>query len=135
MVKEKLEVPIYSYTLWLIKLSFEDYKLKKKLTSKEIGLRSKTIDLDEETCKEIDENIKGEYYNGAITCHRGGQRKIVVFFYPNDDEEREVEIYDHEKRHVEDDILNFLNVDDAEAAAYLAGYLGKIFCRFKNKKK
>ena len=135
MVKEKLEVPIYGYTLWLIKLSFKDYKLKKKLTSEKIGLRSKDIDLDEETCKEIDENIGDKEYNGAITCHRGGQRKIVVLFYPIDDEEREVEIYDHEKRHVEDDILNFLNVDDAEASAYLAGHLGKVFWRFRNNKK
>lgn len=134
MVKEKLEVPIYGYTLWLIKLSFKDYKLKKKLTSKKIGLRSKTIDLDDETCKEIDENINNEEYNGAITCHRESQRKIVVFFYPIDEEEKTIEIYDHEKRHVEDNILNFLNVDDAEAAAYLAGYLGKVFWRFKNKK-
>lgn len=134
MVKEKLEVPIYGYTLWLIKLSFKDYKLKKKLTSEKIGLKDEDINLDEETCKEIDESIGAGEYNGAITCHRGSQRQIVVLFYPIDDEERVVEIYNHEKRHVEDDILNFLNINDSEAAAYLAGYLGRVFQRFKNKK-
>jgi hypothetical protein len=133
MIKQRVEVPIYGYTIWLVKLSFDDYKKEVRPTTASIGLKSKRIDLDEETCDEIDENIKDGDYNGAITCHRGKQRKAVVFFYPIDNEEKAVEIYDHEKRHLEDFILNFLDVDDTEAAAYLAGYLGKVFWKFKNK--
>lgn len=82
--------------MWLVKLSQSDYKKKVRLTTAKIGLKSKTIDLDEETCKEIDENIESGDYNGAITCHRGSHRKLVVFFYPITDEEKAVEIYCHE---------------------------------------
>lgn len=133
MIKERVEVPIYGYTMWLVKLSLDDYKKEKRPTTRSMGFKSKQIDLDKETCDEIDENITDGDINGAITCHRGSHRKILVFFYPIDDEERMIEIYDHEKRHVEDDILKFLNVDDDEAAAYLAGFLGKIFWKFQNK--
>lgn len=133
MIKKKITIPLYSYDMWLVKLSQSDYKKKVRLTTAKIGLKSKTIGLDEETCKEIDENIESGDYDGAITCHNGSHRKLVVFFYPITDEEKAVEIYCHEKRHVEDYILNFLDIDDDEAAAYLAGYLGKEFWKFRKK--
>lgn len=132
MVKQKVEIPIYRYTLYLIKLSSEDYKGERPLTSK-IGLRNKPIYLEEKVCDEIDENIKEGNFNGAITCHNGGTRIIVVFFYPINNEDIATEVYEHEKRHAEDYILEHLDIQDMEAAAYLAGYLGKVFWKFRNK--
>lgn len=132
MIKEKITIPIYGYTMWLVKLSKSDYKGKKLSTAK-IGLKSKPIELDDETCKEIDDNIEAGDLDGAITCHIGSYRKLVVFFYPITDKERQIEIFCHEKRHCEDFILNFLDVNDKEAAAYLAGWLGKVFWKFLKK--
>lgn len=34
-------------------------------------------------------------------------------------------VVNHEKRHIEDRILQHCGIDDIEAAAYLAGYLSK----------
>jgi hypothetical protein len=41
----------------------------------------------------------------------------------------------HEKRHLEDFILSYLNIKDKETAAYLAGYLAEIFDDFLNKER
>lgn len=132
MVKQRIEIPMYRYTLYLIKLSFEDYKGEKPTTSK-MGMRNSPIYLEDMVCDDIDENIKDECLNGAITCHCGDSRKMVVLFYPMKDEDITTEVYEHEKRHVEDYILEHLDINDMEAAAYLAGYLGKIFWKFRNK--
>ena len=46
-----------------------------------------------------------------------------------------VNVSAHEKRHLEDFILSYLNIKDKETAAYLAGYLAEIFDDFLNKER
>jgi hypothetical protein len=52
-------------------------------------------------------------------------RKILVAVFPCDDEVKRRNIVAHESRHVVDRILEWINVDDIEAAAYLQGYLAE----------
>ena len=39
-------------------------------------------------------------------------------------------VYSHEKRHIEDRVLQYASVDDIESAGLLAGFLGEKFYDF-----
>ena len=58
---------------------------------------------------------------------------VMVSFYNLS--EKIVNVSAHEKRHLEDFILTYLNIKDKETAAYLAGYLAEIFDDFLNKER
>lgn len=86
----------------------------------------------------IEDEENYDYYgimNGAVnggTTYRQMERKrIFVLFYPFQNDRIKDEVYSHEKRHIEDRILEFFGVNDVEASALLAGYLGAKFYDFK----
>ena len=60
-------------------------------------------------------------------------RKIAVVFYPFSNEEEKAEVFAHEKRHIEDRVMEWASVDDIESAGLIAGFLGRMSYRFKKK--
>lgn len=70
--------------------------------------------------------------NGGDTYRDLNNKRIVVLFYPMEDNTHRAEIYSHEKRHIEDRVLEFFNVNDIESAGLLAGFLGEKFYEFWN---
>lgn len=82
------------------------------------------------------DNVDNKEYDmrdGGDTFYRLIQREMVVIFYPFSSDEAREDVMGHEKRHVEDRLLNFLHVDDIESAGLLAGFLSKEFYKFKTK--
>ena len=69
--------------------------------------------------------------NGGTTYRQMNSKRIFVLFYPFENDRIKDEVYSHEKRHIEDRILEFFGVNDIESAALLAGYLGAKFYDFK----
>lgn len=70
--------------------------------------------------------------NGGDTYRDLNNKRMVVLFYPMEDNTHRAEIYSHEKRHIEDRVLDFFGVNDIESAGLLAGFLGEKFYEFWN---
>lgn len=76
---------------------------------------------------EVDENIKNEYTNGALTVENLQNHNILVILYEHDNEKEKINSIAHEQRHVVADILEICNIEDNETGAYIAGYLAQIW--------
>lgn len=57
----------------------------------------------------------------------------MIEYHPFTSLSNQVEVFTHEKRHVEDRICEWLGINDIEASAYLAGFLGVKFWEFQQK--
>lgn len=77
------------------------------------------------------DGIRNGAVNGGDTYRYLEHKQMIVFFYPMENELKRAEIYSHEKRHIEDRVLQFFRVDDIESAGLLAGYLGEQFYKFE----
>ncbi len=73
------------------------------------------------------ENIKvnKRVYDGGWTLRNNNRRQFAIIMTRYTNKNVHINVLLHEKRHVEDHILHMCGVDDNEAAAYLAGYLGE----------
>ena len=63
--------------------------------------------------------------NGGDLFYNFPTQSAVIVFYPMSSLGDKVNIYCHEKRHLEDRVMQFASVNDPEAAAFLAGFLGE----------
>jgi len=79
------------------------------------------------------DGIRRGAVNGGDTYRDLNNKRMVVLFYPMEDNTHRAEIYSHEKRHIEDRVLEFYGVNDIESAGLLAGFLGEKFYEFWNK--
>ena len=68
--------------------------------------------------------------NGGDTFRNFRYKSVFVFFYPFQSDDDMAETYAHEKRHIEDRVLEHFGVDDIESAGLLAGFLGRQFYKF-----
>lgn len=126
MVKYKFTLPIYDMKITLIQIEDKfDFQGVKKVLS--------TINVQDEYLEEVQENIENGSYNGGATFRNMKMLSIIVIFYPMKSEIIRAAVYSHEKRHIEDRILEWVSVNDIESAGLLAGYLGKKFYQFTNK--
>lgn len=118
MVKYNFDVQIYGFKIEVAELSFDDSKDKIVEVLEENKLEKEDI---EEIVKKIDR----ESYNGADTFANFSEKRFLIIVYPCKTSEDRREIINHEKRHVEDRILEHCGINDIEAAGYLAGFLSK----------
>ena len=118
MKVKKVKIPIFNHNLNVFEVT------SKRDTDKLLKELKPFKMLNEDDEKEVRENIENET-DGACTYYRKADCTLVVIIYLQTNETRRREVLAHEKRHVEDNILNTLGIDDKESAAYLAGYLAK----------
>lgn len=110
-------IPLYDIDLYLIQL--ESYN-----------------DVDDKVFSELYSVLGHDYYTnlvkeitedkpvgGANTIYSPGDKAGVVVFNPPENRDRSIATYGHEKRHIEDDIINHVGIEGLEAAGYLAGFL------------
>ncbi len=90
----------------------------------------KVIDSKREHVVEILDAIRRGAVNGGETFRNFRHRQMLIIFYQMEDEETRAEIYSHEKRHIEDRIMEYFGVKDVESAGLLAGFLGRQFYKF-----
>ena len=88
--------------------------------------------IDAEDTEYTLEGIRRGAVNGGDTYRDLNNKRMVVLFYPMEDNIHRAEIYSHEKRHIEDRVLEFFGVNDIESAGLLAGFLGEKFYEFWN---
>lgn len=123
MRTKSFKIDIYRYTVTLVQVEDEDKgeDVRKFLSKYKIS------------GDKLDDTIKGvndEAVNGGCTFYDHYHRQFVCLFYPFTSLSHQVEVYTHEKRHVEDRICEWLGINDIEASAYLAGFLGVKFWEF-----
>jgi hypothetical protein len=114
-----------------------DFKIKLiQITSKKDYIQVKKHewlqDIPDEDREEIFQNVKEDVCDGACVLRNLNMKQLIVVFYRFESEEKRVNVYAHEKRHVEDRIMEYLHIEDFEAAGYLAGFLAVEFNKFHN---
>lgn len=128
MNKLTFKIPLYEQTVTLVQIEGkEDVDAVLQLL--------KEIKVDQENINDTIDNIKRGCFNGGDTFRNFEIRRMLVVFYPMTTPRVKENLYSHEKRHIEDRVLEWAHVDDIEAAAFLAGFLGEKFYEFQNKKK
>jgi len=120
MKKICFKLPYYDYSVALIQVeSDKDADAVCKYLAKE--------KVGKEYIDKAVEYITGGYRNGGETNWNSRTKRIVCLFYEFLSDTDRANIYSHEKRHIEDRVLQHCKVEDIEASAYLAGYLGEKF--------
>lgn len=118
MKQRMFNIPIYDYDVVYLELeSAKDGEVLRKEMSA-FGC------LDEHIDEAVDNLLAGKY-NGGDTYRDMRQKKFLVVILPCTCEKERRRIVGHEKRHIEDRILEHCSVQDIEAAAYLSGYLSQ----------
>lgn len=116
MKQKEFNVPIYNFNITIIEIESKEDKDQVKSIMEDFKISSEQI---KETCDYIEQ----ESMNGGETHRNLLLHKFLVIIYPCKSIDVRREVINHEKRHIEDRMLNYLDINDIEAAAYLAGYL------------
>ena len=123
MIKIQYNIPLYDIDVTMIQVENEKDK-------NVILACMRNIKCDQEYIDSVDDYVTRGCFNGGDTFRNFDLRKMLVIFYPQSDEETRWEVYMHEKRHIEDRVMEFTNVKDIESAALLAGFLACKFYQF-----
>lgn len=117
MIHGRVDIGIYGWKVYLY--IFEnpaDVAIYKKLAKYKTGDQSDTDEV-------LNEISKG-YNDGGITVSYNN-RTTHILIHPSKNELKMLNIILHEKRHAEDFIFQYLNINCNEAKAYLSGFLGE----------
>jgi hypothetical protein len=111
-----ISIPFYNSELLVV-------QLKKNTTWKEVKAVFKKYDFPNP--KKISNIVVDKYsYDGGWTLKLYKQRQFAIIITRCSSENKRMNVILHEKRHIEDYILDMCGIHDIEAAGYLAGYLG-----------
>lgn len=124
MKKMSFKIPLYKIDVTIVQAEVKEEAedVRKILTAHHI---------DKESVEDIVAGVARGGCNGGDTFRDFRYKKVFVFFYPYENERIRAEVYSHEKRHIEDRILEYFGVNDIESAGLLAGYLGEQFYMFE----
>lgn len=111
-----LSIPYYNSELLVVQLEKDTTWKEVKAVFKKYGFSNP------KKLKNIE--VNKYIYDGGWTLKLYKQRQFAIIITRCSSENKRINILLHEKRHVEDYILDMCDVHDIEAAAYLAGYLG-----------
>lgn len=118
MKKTEFKIPIYDFDVTILEVESKEDKA-------EVNAILSNLTPDKESIDEVLVYIEDGSMNGGDTFRNLLRRKFVVVLYPFKDIETRREVINHEKRHIEDRVLEYCGITDIEASAYLAGYISK----------
>lgn len=118
MKTTEFKIPIYGFDVTILEVESKEDKAEVNTILSNLIPDKKTI--DEVLCY-----IEDGSMNGGYTFRNMLYKKFVVVLYPFKDIETRREVINHEKRHIEDRLLEYCDISDIEASAYLAGYISK----------
>lgn len=118
MKKTEFYIPIYDFDVTIIEVESKDDKSEVNNILSDLTSNKEIID---ETLGYIEDGSmnRGDTFRNML------YRKFVVVLYPFKDIETRREVINHKKQHIEDRILEYCDISDIEASAYLAGYISK----------
>lgn len=121
MKVDEFKIPIYSVSVDVVHVEVTATKEGRIIEMKTVKKFLKEKHVCKHIIREICCNIRLRSFDGGIINFCKSTRKIVLLFYPFKD--KRLEVIGHEKRHIEDFILEHFNIDDIESAALLSGFL------------
>lgn len=116
MKQANFKIPIYNWDFTVICLGSPADAPKLS------AIATKYAFPDKET---LIEHVQKKSYDGGKTYTKKSTRQIIVIIFPQSSKQKLFNTLNHEKRHVIDDILEWHDVHDKEAAAYLDGFLSE----------
>lgn len=116
MKVKSFTIPIYDYRVTLVEIESKEDKDKFIPVFKRIGPNKEDF---EEELSNLDDGL----YNGGMTYTNTSIKTFMIILYPMKSKKKRLGVLGHEKRHIEDRLLEHCQVNDIEAAAYLAGFL------------
>jgi len=114
----KFKINVYDWDVRFIEIESKNDLSKARQIMNKFGV-------DKQTIKYNLENIKKNRKNGGTHSHDNYNRKSLIFILPSSSKRDRRNVLAHEKRHCEDNILEWFNIKDIEASAMLAGYLSE----------
>lgn len=114
MKVKKFTVPLFNFDVTVIEVA-EDDNIEKVL--KACKLKGTKFH------SEIKENLESGYYDGAQFIYNMKAGRGLILIYHHKTKNGRLVSLGHEKRHLEDKILEYHGIEDYESAAMLAGYL------------
>ena len=126
MVKISFKIPLYYVDVMLVQVESAD-------DAEEVGTLLRNIKADREYAEDTVNAIKRGCTNGGDTYRNLDLKKVVVIFYKITSERERNNVYSHEKRHIEDRVMEWYGVNDIESAGLLAGFLGEKFGEFEKR--
>lgn len=124
MKRLRFVIPLYKVSVTLVQAD-------DKTEADEVRKILKRNYITKDSIEDIVDGVRRGACNGGATFRDFRYKRMFVFFYPFDNDITRAEIYSHEKRHIEDRVLEFFGVNDIESAGLLAGYLGEQFYKFE----
>ena len=126
MVRLNFRIPLYEVDVTLI-------QVETAADADAVETLLKDIKADEECLNDTVAGIRRGCCNGGDTYRNLDLKKVIVIFYKITSERQRDNVYSHEKRHIEDRVLEWYGVNDIESAGLLAGFLGEKFHMFERK--
>lgn len=123
MKKYSFKLPLYGQNVTLVQVEGKD-------DADAIMPVLKDNKLSMEDAQQTIEGIRRGCFNGGDTYRNFQIERVLVIFYLMKSERTRANIYSHEKRHIEDRVLEWAGISDIEASAFLAGFLGEKFYEF-----
>jgi len=114
----RFKIPLFDYNVKLI-------KVESNKDADSVVKALKPLKLDSEDLEEYKEDVINGKYNGAYHIYNFNLKLSVLLMYQHNSEKEYLETLGHEKRHLEDRILQLYGIEDIETAGLLAGYLTK----------
>ena len=124
MIKYVFHIPIYECDVMLM-------QIESKQDSDIVMKNLDWLKVDNEDKQDYKAKIERGCVNGGDCWRNYSLHKFLISFFPFTNMNKKKEVDSHEKRHLEDRILEFVEVNDIEAAGYLSGFLGKKFYKFE----
>jgi len=118
MKLKRFTVPLYKWRVVIIQIE----------SKKDVNLLRKKLNNYGAQQEDIEELCNGTEYesrNGGM--HMAGNKISVVVFYPFTNDKEKTNSVGHEKRHIEDEIIEKFNINCIESNALLAGFLSEKF--------
>lgn len=124
MIKYSFKIPLYGVDVMLVQVESAD-------DAEAVESILRNIKADKEYADDTVNGIKRGCRNGGDTYRNEDLKRFVVIFYRMSSEKNRDNCYSHEKRHIEDRVLEWYSVNDIESAGLLAGFLGEKFTDFE----
>ena len=118
MKKIEFKIPIYDYEVTFIEIDGKSDK--EEVVDEMISFGCRIEDI-----RNIERYIELEYTNGGDTFRDMDKKHFLVVISPCTSKEIRRDVVNHEKRHIEDRLLEWIGIQDIEASAYIAGYLSR----------
>ncbi len=112
------KIPIYDWDVHYVEVEKNKDSYKVEDVFDKLGFFDKDID-------KVLKNIKDRMTNTGMLYTCNNISSSVILIYTSSNKKERMSSILHEKRHLEDRIIERMGLEGKESAAYLAGYIGK----------